>query len=78
MGQKTKVLSEQALLLEKIQQQSLAKEKNKIKKWVRKLLSCSLEMNGQIVQEKNRDLNMESQEVLDQVTRSILQDIIKK
>lgn len=78
MGQKTKVLSEQALLLEKIQQQSLAKEKNKIKKWVRKLQSCSLEMNGQIVQEKNRDLNMESQEVLDQVTRSILQDIIKK
>lgn len=78
MGQQTKTLSEQALLLEKIKRQSLAKEKNKIKKWVKKLHSRSLEIKNPIIQEKNKDINIESPEVLDQVAESILQDIIKK
>lgn len=79
MGQKTKIFSENVLLLRKIQKTSLLKEKNKIKKWVEQLQCDSFlnTINKQSLQEEE-SLEIESKEILNQVAKNILQDIIKK
>ncbi len=80
MKQEEKVFSKDVRLLKKLQRKSFHKENNKISKWVKQLQQDSFfEMKEENVLQKNRkDLNEETQEILNQVARNIFQDLIKK